>query len=176
MKEHVREFQLDPHTTVHIDWAKLQHLTQDLKGDVPLGLLGGLLAGAAATAVWVAVAALTGQPCAWMAVGVGVLVGLGVRALGRGITSVFGLMGAGLAVLACISGDLCATLIVAAEQLDMPFSQWVATLDARVILELLQAGFGPLDLLFYALAVYQGSDQALRRIKDRELAVLICKP
>lgn len=175
MKGQVREFQLDAHTTVRIDWSKLERYSKDLKGNIALGLVGGVLAGGAAVGIWTAVAALTGQLGTWMVLAVGVLVGLGVRALGRGITPVFSLMGASLAVLACLLGDVCVTLIATAQQAELPLSQLIATLDVRALLERLLAGFQPMDLLFYAFAVYQGSDRAVRRIKDEELANLICK-
>src|SRR5882672_10328355 len=69
--------------------------------NLPMGFMAGLIAAAVGAGLWALVTILTGYQIGWMAVGVGFLVGWAVRAGGKGTHTVFGMMGAMLALGGC---------------------------------------------------------------------------
>jgi hypothetical protein len=121
-----------------------------------LGFLAGLAAAAFGAAVWAIVTALTKFQIGWMAIGIGFLVGMAVRKAGKGIDLQFGLLGGGLALLGCLTGNLLAVVIIVANQEAIPFLTLFSRLNLTIVAELLKATFNPMDLLFYGLAIYQG--------------------
>jgi hypothetical protein len=131
-----------------------------LQQNLPLGILGGALAAAVSAAIWAAITAATGFQIGWMAVGVGILVGLGVRVLGKGVDNSFRVAGAALALLGCAAGNLCAGCFVVAGALTEASGVPVSFLDVlttpSIWAEIMQATFHPMDLLFYGIAVYEG--------------------
>ncbi|MEJ2510629.1 MAG: hypothetical protein P8Y72_03430 [Anaerolineales bacterium] len=73
----------------------LRARVEDLKlqQNLGLGIIGGAIGGLLGAVVWAAVTYLTEYQIGWLALGVGYLVGIGVRLLGKGIDKVFGIAG-----------------------------------------------------------------------------------
>jgi len=121
-----------------------------------MGFLAGLVAAAVGAALWAGVTVLTGYQIGWMAVGVGALVGVAVRAAGKGTTLAFGILGAMLALGGCLVGNLLTGAVVLSRHWNIPLAAFFARLTPDVTVKLMTAMFSPMDLLFYALAVWQG--------------------
>lgn len=137
--------------------------------------LGGAIAGGAAAALggaaaWALVTVFTHFQIGWMAVGVGVLVGYAVRQFGKGIDRMYGVVGAGLALLGCLAGNLLAACGMMAQQEDLSFLALVSALDMNSVGQIMTATFTPMDLLFYGIAVYEGFKLSFRKISTEELA------
>lgn len=113
--------------------------------------------------LWAAVTVATEYQIGWMAVGVGVLVGFAVRYAGKGTTQPFAITGAGFALLGCVLGNLLSTVGFISIQESLPFFEMLARVDLAIAVELIQATFSPMDLLFYAIAVYEGYKFAIVR-------------
>ena len=158
-------------TAPQIDRAQLQFALEQLRSQQNLlgGGLAGLAAAAVAAAVWAGLTLATGYQMGWMAVGVGFLVGFAIRIFGKGIDSVFGFVGATLALLGCAAGNLLAVCGMVAEQEGMAFMEVLSRLNPGVIQELMVATFGPMDLLFYGIAVYEGYQLSFRQLTEQEL-------
>jgi hypothetical protein len=124
--------------------------------NLPMGLVAGLAAAAVGAAVWALVTVLTEFQIGWMAVGVGFLVGWAVRLAGKGSTPVFGVVGAALALGGCLAGNLLTICIVGARQLNLSVTEMIARLTPALTRDLMWETSGPIDLLFYALALYAG--------------------
>ena len=122
------------------------------------GIIGGAVAALIAAILWAVMTALTKWQIGWMAVGVGALVGLGVRKLGRGTSSKFGFVGATLALGGCLVGNFLAYCMIAASEMDIGLGAALLSIakEPGTILEIMYAGFGPMDFLFYAIALYEG--------------------
>ena len=122
------------------------------------GILGSCIAAVLGAVIWAAITAITHFQIGWMAVGVGFLVGYGVRVLGKGTTQKFGLVGGTLAFLGCVLGNLLAYTIMGAQaaSVSLPLVLLGMLVKPGLALDLLYAGFGPMDFLFYALAIYEG--------------------
>ena len=154
-----------------IDPAQLQYLQQQLVSEqnLPLALIGGAVAAAVSAAIWAGVTASTGYQIGFMAIGVGFVVGYAVRILGKGMTSPFGIVGAVFSLLGCAVGNLLAvTQIIAAED-GGSLLDALPQLTPELAQELMVAFFSPMDLLFYALALYYGYTLAFRQLTEDEL-------
>jgi len=139
---------------------------------LPLGIAGGVAGGLIGAIVWATLSALTNYQIGYMAVGVGFLVGFGVRTLGRGIDRTFGIAGALIAFLGCIAGNLGAILFAITKHADVSIGTLLAKLTPAMMLKLLQLDFQPMDLLFYGLAIYFGYRYSIRYLTPQEVATL----
>ncbi len=122
------------------------------------GILAGLVAALIGAALWAVVTVMMNAQLGIMAIGVGLLVAWAVRTVGKGSTPVFGVIGAVLALFGCVLGNLlsgCAFL--AHEQGASVGSVTLNVLSSpSTSFALLQAMFDGMDLLFYAIAAYEG--------------------
>ena len=91
-----------------------------------------------------------------MAVGVGFLVGWAVRVAGKGTHRAFGIMGALLALGGCAVGNLLTIVVIAARHFEIPLVAVFSRLTPDVVVQLMEATFSPMDLLFYGIAIYEG--------------------
>jgi hypothetical protein len=132
------------------------------KPSLARGLLFGSAAAALGAALWAGITTLSGYQIGWMAIGIGVLVGASVRYGGRGQDVSFGVAGGLLALLGCLAGNLLAAAASFAASSDAAFLDVLVRLDARAAVGLLRATSSPIDVLFYALALWQGCTLARR--------------
>lgn len=163
-----------PETAPQMDPAQLKFALEQLRSQQNLvaGVLAGLVASLAGAGVWAVVTVVTGYQIGWMAVGVGFVVGVAIRTAGKGIDGVFGIVGAGLALLGCAVGNLLAVCGLVAKQENMAFIEVVSRLDLSVVQELMVTTFSPMDLLFYGIAVYEGYRFSFRQLSPQDLSSL----
>ena len=124
--------------------------------NLPMGFMAGLVAAAIGAGLWALVTIITGFQIGWMAVGVGFLVGWAVRVGGKGTHRAFGIMGALLALGGCAVGNLLTIIVVAARHFEIPLLAVFSRLTPDVVVQLMEATFSPMDLLFYGIAIYEG--------------------
>lgn len=158
-----------------VNQFKLNAYLQEVRDNQSLGL--GLLAGLAAAVVgailWGVITVMAERQIGFMAIGVGFLVGWSVRRFGRGMGPEFAISGAVLSLLGCVLGNLFSACIFVANQMRVPLSDLLATLDWRTCAEWMKATFSPMDLLFYALAMYFGYKYSLFRIPEEKMKELV---
>ncbi len=161
--------------TPPIDPVRLEYALQLLRSEqnLVLGVVGGAVAAAVGAAGWAAVAAATGYQLGIVAVAIGLLVGWTVRALGKGVDRQFGVAGGILALGGCVLGNLLAVCAIVAAQEGLPLREVLDRLDAASAGRLLAASFRPGDLVFYAIAVYEGYRLSFRQLSREELAGLV---
>jgi hypothetical protein len=159
-----------------IDPESIKESLNDLSARQTLlgGIGGGFISAIVGAVIWAAVTVVTGYQIGWMAVGVGFLVGLGVRKYGRGITPVYGAIGAALSLFGCLLGNVLTLGGWHAQQQGLPLIETeLALLSNPVGLgQLLIKTFHPMDILFYGIAVYEGYKFSFHEISERELAAL----
>lgn len=124
--------------------------------NLPMGIVAGSVAALIGAILWAVVTDVTKYQIGWMAVGVGVLVGFAVRKFGRGSTPTFSLIGASLALIGCLLGNLLAVIGLVAIEQNVGFFDALRELSARSAVDVLTGTFAPMDLLFYGIAVYEG--------------------
>ena len=126
------------------------------RGNLVLGVLGGLVAAAVGACIWAVITLTTGYQIGFMAIGVGFLVGIAVRQLGRGSSPVFGVAGAALALAGCLVGNLLTIVGYVVREQGIPFSQALHVLEPGTAINALVETGSPIDLLFYGIAIYEG--------------------
>jgi hypothetical protein len=125
-------------------------------------LIGALLAGAVAAVVgavlWAVVTVMMKAQIGFMAIGVGLLVAFAVRKVGRGSAVTYGGIGAVFALLGCLFGNLLSGCAFVALQENLPIADVTLKMLASpsTSLLLLEETFDGMDLLFYAIAAYEG--------------------
>jgi hypothetical protein len=136
---------------------------------VEQNLVGGILAGTVAAlvgaALWAGVTVVTDYQIGWMALGIGFLVGSAIRVVGKGITKVYGIIGATLSLIGCLLGNLFSICYFISISEEIGVMQVLSHLDISLVFRMLAGSFHPLDLLFYGLAIYMGYSQAFRRVE-----------
>ena len=130
-------------------------------GNLALAAVAGLVAAVVGAVLWAFLASATHFKIGYAAVGIGFLVGLAMRAAGKGHTPVFGYVGAVLALLGCVAGDVLSDCSMVATHYNKPLTDVLAVLTPSVAFTLLQEGFQPLDALFYVLAAMAGYRNAI---------------
>lgn len=110
-----------------------------------------------------------------MAVGVGFLVGYAVRILGKGVSNIFGVVGALCALTGCILGNIFSACGFVANQESVSVLRVITNvlMQPVVAVELLKVTFSPMDFLFYAIAVYTGYKFSFREISQEQLGGLV---
>lgn len=156
---------------IEIDEGKLERYLQTIK--LEQNLLGGSFAGLAASltgaAIWAVVTIYTNFQIGWMAVGVGFLVGYAIRLAGKGIDKVFGIVGAILALLGCLTGNFFTLVGIITRDESISFFETLSRIDYSMVPSaMLQTG-SPIDLLFYGIAVYEGYRFSFRRLTEEDI-------
>ena len=142
------------------------------KQNLTMGVLAGAAAAVGGAVIWAVVTVVTSFQIGWMAVGVGFLVGSAVRAAGKGVDKPFGYAGAALAVGGCLLGNLLSICAVIAQQESIGITTVLTQLNPAAIPELMAVTFHPMDLLFYAIAVYEGYRFSFRNVTEADVARL----
>jgi len=132
-------------------------------------IVAGCVAGLIGAAVWAAVAVFTKHEIAWIAIGVGFLVGLAVRIAGRGFEVRYAAIGGLLALAALLAGKIFTICGYVAQEDGESFWDVLINFPFDKLPAIIRGSFHPMDLLFYALAVWMGWKGARRSIEDDEI-------
>lgn len=149
-------------TLGHLDETAIEKLR--FHQDFNYAIIGGILAALVSAALWAVITVATKYQIGYMAIGVGFLVGFGIRFFGSGIDKKFGFLGAVLALLGCLTGNLLSQIGFYANEQSMGFLEVLNLLDFTYIPSILVESFSPMDLLFYGIAVYAGYRFAFRQL------------
>lgn len=141
---------------------------------MPLAIAAGLGAALLGAAIWAAITVTTGYKIGWVAVGIGFLVGIAVRNLGKGISKPFAWTGAACALLGCALGNLLSVCGYLSIDQSEPLSVIVLSVLSQptIAVELMVATASPMDFVFYAIAMYEGYKFSFREISAEELTAL----
>jgi len=129
-----------------------------------VGSMAGLIAAVSGAAVWAGVTVVTEYQIGWMAVGLGFLVGIAIRAMGRGIDQVFGVVGAVMALVGCVLGNVFTIVWYISAQTGSSLLSVLTQLDMELVIDLITETFQVMDILFYGLALYFGYKYAFRQL------------
>lgn len=138
--------------------------------DITFAVIGGLLAALVGAVLWATVTVSTGYQIGYMAIAVGLIVGFAVRYFGAGVDSIFGVIGAAMALLGCLLGNLFSQVVFLADAYGIGYFETLGMLDINTIISIYTESFSVVDLFFYGLAIYEGYKFAFRSI-DEEMLV-----
>ncbi|HTP40941.1 MAG TPA: hypothetical protein VML36_00825 [Nitrospiria bacterium] len=141
-----------------VDATRARHLAEQRRSEqnLTMALLAGGAAALAGAVLWAIVTAITHYQFGIMAIAIGFLVGVAVLKAGKGVEPRFGIAGAILAGLGCAVGNLLVGCVLVANQEEVGVMQVLDALDVGLIKAIMAAIFRPMDLLFYAIALYEG--------------------
>lgn len=149
---------------------KIQRLLKE--ENFPLAFIAGLLAAAAGAGIWAGITVLTGYQIGFMAIGVGALVALSIRAAGKGLSRKFQVLGALLSLLGCAVGNFLTVCYYIAQNESMGFIEVLTLINPASIPDLMISTFSAMDALFYGIAVYEGYRLSLRQLPEAEFNAL----
>ena len=123
----------------------------------PLGAIIGAIIGAVIGAlVWAGVTIVLRQEFGMAAIAVGFLTGLFVRSLGKGMTSIYGIIGALFTIIGCTLGKLFKIIFVKAKENGISITEALKSFDLSATIPLVQYTFNTYDFFFYAVALFTG--------------------
>lgn len=137
------------------------------RSNFPLALLCGLFTSIVLAILWAYISYLTGYQIGWMAIVVGYTVGIVVQITGKGRTFAFALLGATLALLTCVAGNLLVGCMHIAHHHNMALLDLLKQVDLTLAGHLLTDTFLPMDLLFYGISVYEGFKFSLATVSKQ---------
>jgi antitoxin component YwqK of YwqJK toxin-antitoxin module len=153
-------------------YAVLGELSNDLKvkmrqqQDMSYAIIGGLAAAIVGAMVWAVITVATKYQIGYMAIAVGLLVGLAVRYFGAGIDYIYGAIGAFFALLGCALGNILSQVGFYANAEGLSYFEVLGLLNLSVIVNIFEESFSPMDLVFYGIAGYEGYKFAFRTIPE----------
>ena len=139
-----------------------------------LGFAAGAVAAVVSATAWAVITYVANVQVGWMAIGVAFLVGSAIRQFGRGIGRIYSFVGAGLAFLAVVLGNLLiiAYAIAQSQSVSIPAVLVGMALHPLIDIDMLFRTAQPVDLLFYGFAIYYGYRYSIRRVTAAERAAL----
>jgi hypothetical protein len=163
----------EEHDGPEVDPAALQSMVDQMRSEqnVKKGIVGGLVAAGLGAGIWAGLSVLMEYQLGLMAIGVGLLAGYGVRLGGKGLDPVFGVIGALCALLGCFVGNaITVNYFISAimNSQGIPGGISVSTLASGMV-----QSFGFMDLIFYAIATYEGYQFAFRRLSHDQLSTVM---
>ena len=149
----------------------ISELSDDIKDklrphqNMEYAAIGGFLLALICALIWAVITVTTEYQIGYMALAVGLVVGMGVRFFGAGIDQVYGFLGAFLALLSCLLGNLFSQVGFIAQVQSLGYLDTLRLLDLSTILLIYTESFSAMDLVFYGFAIFEGYKFAFRPIQ-----------
>ncbi|HEY1709685.1 MAG TPA: hypothetical protein VGG10_15560 [Rhizomicrobium sp.] len=125
-------------------------------GRLRLAVAAGLGAAAAGAALWAVVTVASKYELGIMAIAVGFMVGKAVSAVAHSRNPAFGIVGAACSLAGCVLGNLLSGVGFLAAAGHLGYFEALSRLDPAIAIRLMTAMFSPMDLIFYAIGIYEG--------------------
>lgn len=135
--------------------------------NLPKAVLLGALACIVGAAAWGLISVATGYQIGYMAIGVGLLVGIAMRQ-GKGVSMIFGIIGAAFSLLSCVMGDFFSIIGLIAKEYDLSFMETLTRIDFKDVVPLLTDNLASMTIVFYGVALYEGYKLSFREQKEPE--------
>lgn len=119
-------------------------------------VIGGSLVALGLAILWALITVAAESQYGIMAIAIGLITGSAVRYFGRGETTAFGVVGAFLSLAGCLAGNLLSVIGFMAKNSSMSIFQALSQVDFARLLSAFPKTFNAMDLVFYAIAVYEG--------------------
>lgn len=131
-------------------------LAPPARGSLPLAIAAGLGAAIIGALLWAVVTVVTNYELGVMAIAVGFVVGKAISITGKSSDQLYGILGAVCALIGCLLGNLFSAVGFFADLSHISYLAVFTDPAAPSPFELMQATFSPMDLIFYAIGIYEG--------------------
>lgn len=138
-----------------------QNLTRGITASIFTGLLSAIS--------WGVITVLTNFQIGFMAIAIGAIVGLTMRAAGKGIDVVFGISGVIIAVMSCLLGNFFSIIGFIANQENLGYIETLFYFDYSQLLHIMGITFKPMDLVFYVIAGAEGYKFSFRAFTEKDV-------
>ena len=125
-------------------------------GRFGLATIAGVGAAIGGAALWAIVTVLTNYEIGIMAVAVGFMVGKAIAAVANSRNTAYGVLGAVCSLLGCVLGNLLSAIGFYAHARHIAYFDALGMVNPAVAIRLMTIMFSPMDLLFYAIGIYEG--------------------
>lgn len=144
---------------------------EQLKSEQKLvpGIIASLMVGLLGSILWEMITVATEFQIGYMAVAIGAGVGLTMRKFGKGIDIYFGILGAAIALFSVILGNILGILGFAGQAENLNLLETMIYFDYSYLLDIMAETFSPIDLVFYAIAIFEGYKFSFRKVTAEEL-------
>ncbi len=132
------------------------------------GTLAATIAGLAGALIWALITVNTGFQIGYMAVGIGVMVGFGMRLLGKGVDRIYGIAGGIIALLSCVLGNTLSIYASVAHEMEIGYQLAFGILDYSQVPKALVNTFHFVDIIFYGLAIVTGYQLSFRHLSKKD--------
>lgn len=143
-------------------------LEQDLGRGVSVGALMALVG----AILWGTITVITEYQIGYMAIGIGAIVGYGIRTFGKGLDQIFGISGAIVALAGCMLGNFLSIIGFVANVEGLGYIETLSMFDYTLLLDVMVESFSPMDVLFYGIAIVTGYRLSFRKITDHDIEKL----
>lgn len=127
-----------------------------------LAILAGLAAAILSGGLWAAVTVVSEMKLGIMAIAVGFIVGYAIKHVGNGEDEKFRILGALCGLIGCVLGNTLSILIFVAQTESLDVMQLLSSMTPDLLVNLNVAAFQWMDLVFYAIAIYEGYKFSVR--------------
>ncbi len=123
-----------------------------------MGTIAGGVAMLIGAGLWGLITYLTNYQIAYMAIGVGLLVGFAMKKMGRGNSILFGITAGLLSLVGCVLGNLLFYAGAISNEFGVSIMEVFVFMvtNPMDVVQLMVEAFEIMDLLFYAVATYAG--------------------
>ena len=149
-----------------VSQEEIDHIISALhdQQNLPMGILAGLIASIISAVAWAGITVATEYQIGWLAIAVGFIVGYAVRIGGKGISKIFGIVGASLAIISVLGGNFLSLIGFIANAHNLEYFEVLLHFHYSETFEFMKETFSPMDLLFYGLALWEGYNFSFRQI------------
>ena len=135
-------------------------------------LIVGLITGLLGALLWATITVTTEYQIGYMAVAIGFGVGYVIRRFGNGIDPIFGYLGATIALLSCVLGNIFGIVGFVANAEGLGYIETFIGLDYSLLPTIMADSFSAIDILFYGFAIFEGYKYSFRKITEEEIEIL----
>lgn len=135
----------------------------------PLAVIAGVLTGLIGAVLWAAITVSTEYQIGYMALAIGFGVGFAIRIAGKGIDPIYGFLGATIALLSCVLGNVFGIVGFVANSEGLGYVETLVGIDYSLMPEVMAENFSVMDILFYGIAIFEGYKFSFRRMTEEEL-------
>ncbi|UII26410.1 toxin-antitoxin system YwqK family antitoxin [Fulvivirga maritima] len=136
--------------------------------DLTFALVGGFAACLLSALLWAVITVATQFQIGYMAIGVGLIVGLAVRYFGAGVDKLYGVIGAIFALLGCVLGNLFSQIGFYANDQMLSYFDVFKMFSIAQFAGVVVDNISPIDFLFYGIALIEGYKFSFRNVSGEE--------
>ena len=140
-------------TMMTMDEMQRQQEQMKLRQNMPKGVVASIVVGLVCAVLWAFITAITHYQIGYMAWGVGLAVGATMKAAGKGLSPIYGVVASVIALASCVVGNFLSYIAFFAVDSGMYIWEILSGFDYSLTLELMDGMFSPIDVIFYILAV-----------------------